>query len=153
MNLNQTQARYAGVALIVLGVVAIFNLWWLIPSALLAGGGLAVYRRQKALGRDGEAVQAALWGLGLALLLLVDFLLPGVLLLGGASLLMRGREAQVEARALALVGRFGRRRAPAAPMTPAMQAPQAPAAAPQPRVSIVDASERQPTSTETVRLS
>lgn len=152
MNLNQTQARYAGIALIGLGVVAIFNLWWLIPSALLAVGGAVIYRRQKALGRTGEAVQAALWGLGLALLMLVDFLLPGVLLLGGASLLMRGREAQVEARALQIVGRFGRRRTPAVTATPAMAAPQAPAAAPQPRVSVVEAREPQPTSTETIRL-
>ena len=118
MNINQTQARYAGIALIAIGVVAIFNLWWLIPSALLATGGMVIYRRQKALGRNGEAVQAALWGLGLALLMLVDFLVPGVLLLGGASLLMRGREAEVEARALGVVGRFSRRRTPAITATP-----------------------------------
>lgn len=151
MNLNQSQARNAGVALIALGVIAVFNLWWLIPSALLAAGGVAIYRRQKALGRTGEAVQAATWGLGLALLLLVDFLLPGVLLLGGASLLMRGREAQVEERALRVIGRFGRRRAPA-PSAPTFAAPQAPAAAPQQRVTIVEQRE-QPTGNETVRLS
>lgn len=152
MNLNQTQARYAGIALIGLGIVAIFDLWWVLPAALLAAGGIAIYRRQKALGRNGEAVQAALWGLGLALLMLVDFLLPGVLLLGGASLLMRGREAQVEARALAVVGRFGRRRAPAVTATPTMTAPQAPVAAPPQRVTIVDPRE-QVTGNETVRLS
>ncbi|HMQ30180.1 MAG TPA: hypothetical protein PKD53_05600 [Chloroflexaceae bacterium] len=146
MNLNQTQARNAGIVLIAIGVVAIFNLWWLIPSALLAAGGVAIYRRQKALGRDGEAVQAALWGLGLALLMLVDFLIPGVLLLGGASLLMRGREAEVEQRALRVVGRIGRRRAPAA-----MPAPQAQPAAPQ-RVAVVEPRD-QATGSETVRLS
>jgi hypothetical protein len=126
MNVNQTQARYAGIVLITIGVVAIFNLWWLIPSALLAAGGVIIYRRQKALGRTGEAVQAALWGLGLALLMLVDFLIPGVLLLGGASLLMRGREAQVEARAMAFVGRFSRRRTPAITAAPAPKATEQP---------------------------
>ncbi len=145
MNLNQNQTRTAGIALIALGIVAIFNLWWLIPSALLAVGGLAIYRRQKALGRDGEAVQAALWGVGLALLMLADFLIPGVLLLGGVSLLMRGKEAEVEQRALRVAGRIGRRRAPAA-----MPAPQA--AAPQ-RASIVEPRDQAAAGTETVRLS
>ena len=145
MNLNQKQARNAGIVLIVLGLVAIFDLWWMIPAALLATGGVVIYRRQKALGRNGEAVQAALWGLGLAVLMLIDFIMPGVLLLGGASLLMRGREAEVEARALKVVGRIGRRR------TPAMPAPQAPAATPPQPITIVEARE-QPTGTETVRL-
>ncbi|NTU83379.1 MAG: hypothetical protein HGA45_29090 [Chloroflexales bacterium] len=147
MNLNKKQARYAGIALIAFGLVTIFHLWWAIPSALLAAGGVVIYQRQKAIGRTGEAVQAALWGLGLAVLMLVDFIFPGALLLGGASLLMRGREAEVEARAMALVGRFSRRRASAAPV---MSAPQAPAA-PQ-RVTIVETRETA-SGTETVRLS
>ncbi len=115
MNLNQKHARNTGIALIVIGLIAVFHLWWAVPTALLAAGGVAIYRRQKALGRTGEAVQSALWGLGLAALMLAHFLLPGVLLLGGTSLLMRGHEAEVEAHALALVGRFSRRRAPLAP--------------------------------------
>ncbi|GAB4433351.1 MAG: hypothetical protein OHK0015_21980 [Chloroflexi bacterium OHK40] len=143
MNLNQKQARYAGIGLIVLGVIAIFNLWWLIPAALLAGGGVAIYQRQRALGRRGEAVQALLWGIGLAVLLLLDFVFPGVLLLGGASLLLRGREGQADDRVQAAVARFGRRR------TPAMPASQAPVAQPQPPATVVSTD---PGASETVRL-
>ncbi len=147
MNLNQSQARMAGMILLALGVAAIFNLWWTIPAVLLAIGGVVIYRRQKSIGRTNEAVQGALWGLGLALLLLVDFIFPGVLLLGGASLLLRGHEAEAEARVLALVGRFSRRRAPVA-----MPVPQATVSVPQPRVTIVEQRE-QPANPETVRLS
>lgn len=153
MNLNQQQTRYAGIALIVFGIVAVFNLWWLIPSALLAGGGAAIYQRQRASGRTGDAVQALLWGVGLAVLMLADFVFPGVLLLGGASLLLRGRELQADARVQATVARFARRRAPAVTATPAptMSAPQAPVAQPQQRVTIVNSTE-QPSTSETVRL-
>jgi hypothetical protein len=153
VNINQSQARYAGIALIVLGVVAVFNLWWIIPPALLAGGGVAIYLRQRAIGRRGEAVQALLWGVGLAALLAVDFIFPGVLLLGGASLLLRGREAQADDRVQATVARFARRRAPAvtAPSVPAMAAPQAPVAPPVQRVTVVDTTE-QGANGETIRL-
>jgi hypothetical protein len=149
VNLTQQQARYAGFALIALGAVAVFDLWWAIPIALLAGGGVAIYQRQRAIGRTGEAVQALLWGVGLAVLLLVGFIFPGVLLLGGASLLLRGREAQADARVQAVAARFARRRAPA--VTAAPSAPQAPAARPAQPVTIVDTTE-QPATSETVRL-
>lgn len=146
MNLTQQQARYAGIALIALGVVAIFNLWWAIPLALLAGGGIAIYQRQRALGRTGEAVQALLWGVGLAVLLLFSSIFPGVLLLGGASLLLRGREAQADAYVQGVIARFARRRTPATP-----SATQAPVARPAQPVTIVDTTE-QPATNETVRL-
>jgi hypothetical protein len=150
LNLNQQQARVAGIALIALGVVAIFNLWWAIPSALLAFGGVTIYRRQRALGRTGEAVQAALWGVGLAVLLLLDFVFPGVLLLGGASLLLRGRELEADQRAHRLLSSVAsRRQAAVAPQAPAASA--VPAAPPQqPRVTVV--SSEQPTTGETMRL-
>jgi len=153
VNLNQQQTRYAGIALIVFGIVAVFNLWWLIPSALLVGGGATIYQRQRASGRTGDAVQALLWGVGLAVLMLADFVFPGVLLLGGVSLLLRGREPQADARVQATVARFARRRAPAvtATPTPAMSAPQTPVAQPQQRVTIVNSTE-QPSTSETVRL-
>lgn len=141
MNLNQQQARYAGIALIALGVVAVFDLWGLIPVALLAGGGYAIYRRQRAFGRTGEAVQALLWGVGLAVLMVLGAIWPGVLLLGGASLLLHGREAQAEQRVAGMLGKFGQR-------TPA--APAAPAAATPSKVTIV--SDEQPSTSETVRL-
>lgn len=139
---NTPQARIVGIVLIVLGVVAILDLWWLVPAALLAGGGIAIYRRQRVLGRTGEAVQAALWGLGLAFLFLIDAIIPGVLLLGGASLLLRGREQAVEQRAQLLITQVASRRRAAAPAQPvAVSAPQ---------VTIVSA--EQPNTSDTVRL-
>jgi hypothetical protein len=143
LNLNQKQTRIAGIALIALGVVAIFNLWWAIPSVLLAAGGVAIYRRQRSLGRTGEAVQGALWGVGLALLLLINFVFPGVLLLGGASLLLRGRELEADQRVQHMLTNITSRRSVAQP-----QAPAQPVA--QPRVTIVNG--EQPTTGETVRL-
>lgn len=142
MNLNQQRARYAGIALVILGVVAVFNLWWLVPAALLATGGVVIYRRQRAIGRRGEAVQALLWGMGLAVLLLADFIFPGVLILGGASLLLRGREAAADDRLQAIVARFRRQR------TPAVSAQ--PVASPT-RLPVEDTAER-PATNETIRL-
>ncbi|MBP1468508.1 hypothetical protein EYB53_022540 [Candidatus Chloroploca sp. M-50] len=148
MNINQNQARNAGLILIVLGVVAIFNLWALIPPALLAVGGVAIYRRQKALGRTGEAVQGMLWGVGLAALLGFNvFTLPGVLLLAGASLLLRGREAQAEARLFATVGRLSRRRTPVTPTAQPMNVQPA-----QPMLP-AEQLEQSTRTNETVRLS
>ncbi|GIV92494.1 MAG: hypothetical protein KatS3mg056_1203 [Chloroflexus sp.] len=106
MSLQNDQTRLIGILLIALGVVTIFKLWWLVPIALLAGGGIAIYRRQRNLGRTDEAVQALLWGVGLALLSLFKLLWPGILLLGGVSLLLRGREAEVEQRMWALLGQI-----------------------------------------------
>ncbi|NNJ12245.1 hypothetical protein EKD04_018100 [Chloroflexales bacterium ZM16-3] len=142
LNLNQKQTRVAGIALITIGVVAIFHLWWAIPSVLLAAGGVTIYRRQRAIGRTGEAVQGALWGVGLALLLLIDFVVPGVLLLGGASLLLRGRELEADQRVQRMLSNVASRRraAPAQPAQPVAQ---------QPKVTIVN---EQPTTGETVRL-
>ncbi|NJM08620.1 hypothetical protein HC891_24175, partial [Candidatus Gracilibacteria bacterium] len=66
MNFNAQQTRYAGIALVVLGAVAILNLWWLLPVVALSGVGVYIYRRQRAIGRINEAVQALLWGVALA---------------------------------------------------------------------------------------
>lgn len=70
--MHTRQARISGIVLIILGIVALFNLWWLVPAALLALGGVVIYQRQRAIGRVGEAVQALLWGAGLGALLLAD---------------------------------------------------------------------------------
>lgn len=129
--MNQQQTRYAGIALITLAVVIIFNLWGLIPVALLAGGGAMIYQRERSMGRTNSAVQAGLWGLGLALLYMLDFVLPGVLLLAGASLLLRGKEDQADARVQRVLSRMPHRRI--APVAPA--ASTAPA---QPKVTIVN---------------
>jgi len=134
------QTRITGIILIVLGIVAIFKLWWLLPAALLALGGAVIYRRQRAIGRVAEAVQALLWGVGLAALLLADFIFPGVLILGGASLLLRGREGDIDARLRTMVARL--RRAPAT---------SAPQSAPPPPVTVIAENERAATN-ETIRL-
>ncbi|MFN3374260.1 MAG: hypothetical protein ACK44M_11920, partial [Chloroflexus sp.] len=104
MSFQNDQTRLIGLLLVVMGIVAIFKLWWLVPIALLAGGGIAIYRRQRSLGRTNEAVQALLWGVGLALLSLINLVWPGILVLGGVSLLLIGREAAVEQRMWALLG-------------------------------------------------
>ncbi|MGC8799642.1 MAG: hypothetical protein C0184_06595 [Chloroflexus aggregans] len=104
MSFQNEQTRWIGLILITLGIVTIFKLWWLVPAALLAGGGIVIYRRQRSLGRTDEALQALLWGIGLALLSLFHLVWPGILILGGASLLLRGREAQVEQRMWTLIG-------------------------------------------------
>ncbi|NTV63572.1 MAG: hypothetical protein HGA65_08560, partial [Oscillochloris sp.] len=122
--------------LIVVGVVAILNVWWAIPPVLLAGGGVAIYQRQRSMGRTSEAVQAGLWGVGLAVLLLLHFLIPGVLLLAGASLLLRGRELEADQRVRQLLASALSRRSLGRAAQPT-------------KVTIVD--EHQP-SGETVRL-
>jgi hypothetical protein len=134
------QTRITGIILIVLGIVAVFKLWWLLPAALLALGGAVIYRRQRAIGRVAEAVQALLWGVGLAALLLADFIFPGVLILGGVSLLLRGREGDMDARLRTMVARL--RRAPAT---------SAPQSAPPPPVTVIAENER-PATNETIRL-
>jgi len=63
----------------------------------LIAGGVAAYIQRRAL-RTSEAVQVGLWGVGLGLLLLVDFLFPGILFLAGVSLLIRGREVGIDAQ-------------------------------------------------------
>ena len=55
MSFQHDQARLIGFLLIALGIVALFKLWWLVPIALLVGGGIAIYRRQRDL--DGPAIQ------------------------------------------------------------------------------------------------
>ncbi|MGQ9928356.1 MAG: hypothetical protein ACUVS4_15995 [Chloroflexaceae bacterium] len=134
------QARITGIILIVLGIVAVFKLWWLVPAALLALGGAVIYRRQRANGRVGEAVQALLWGVGLAALLLADLIFPGVLILGGVSLLLRGREADIDARLQSLIAHLRH-----APLT------SAPQSAPAPPVTVIAENER-PATNETIRL-
>ncbi|WP_298404172.1 hypothetical protein [uncultured Chloroflexus sp.] len=104
MSFQRDQMRLIGLLLVTMGIVAIFKLWWLVPIALLAGGGIVIYRRQRSLGRTNEAVQALLWGVGLALLSLINLVWPGILVLGGVSLLLIGREDAVEQRMWALLG-------------------------------------------------
>lgn len=137
VNLNQNQTRNAGIVLLVLGIVFLFNLWWFVPAALLAGGGAFAYSRSRALGRRGEAVQGALWGFGLALLYLIGAIFPGILLLAGASLLLRGKEDAADARIQTALAQITRRRR----ATPSNQIS-----------NITVVSDEQPRTNETVRL-
>ena len=107
MNTNQKQTLYGGIVLVVFGIMALFGIWWLLPTLLLAGGGAAIYITQRQIGRVGEAVQGGLWGLGLALMLLTGFSwLPFLLLLGGLSLILRGREPLADAAVQRLLARL-----------------------------------------------
>ncbi len=106
MKLHDRRTRYLGIALIVLGLFAVFRLWWLLPTMLLATAGGYIYLQRRRMGRIPEAVQSGLWLIGLAVLFLVDFLFPGILILAGASLLVRGHEAELDQRVQYLGQRF-----------------------------------------------
>ena len=123
MNFTKQSPVSAGVILIGLGIVVLFNLWSLIfPVALLAGG-VAAYQQRRQIGRTSEGVQIGMWGAGLALLFLLHFFWPGVLFLAGASVLARGREAQIDAYVQRMAAQFGRRSQPAARPAPAQHVP------------------------------
>jgi hypothetical protein len=112
MNANKRQSAVMGIFLIAVGLVWWLNLWWLLlPGALVIAGAMG-YLQRRAAGRMAEGMQAALWGVGLGLLFLIGFVWPGILFLAGASVLLNGREAQVESyaqSALSRVRRQGRR--------------------------------------------
>ena len=109
MNLNKQSTVAAGVILIGLGVVVLFNLWSLIFPAALLVGGVVAYQQRRSMGHLNEAVQVGMWGVGLALLFLIHFFWPGVLFLAGASVLARGREGQIDAYAQRLITQFSPR--------------------------------------------
>ncbi len=154
MNLNKQSTVAAGVILMSLGVVALFNLWSLIFPAALLVGGVVAYQQRRRMGRMNEAVQVGMWGVGLALLFLLHFFWPGVLFLAGASVLARGREDRIDAYAQRLITQFSQRSRPAARPTPTQHVPitssypQPLAPAPQQRTE----AENSPTTGETTRL-
>jgi hypothetical protein len=94
MNNNKRQTAIAGIFLIGLGLVWWLDLWFLLLPGALAAAGVVGYLQRRAAGRQDEALHIALWGLGLAVLFLTNFLFPGILFLAGASVLLRGREQQ-----------------------------------------------------------
>jgi len=146
MNRNNRQTAAIGVFLIVLGLLWWLNLWWLVvPGALVAAGVLA-YRQRRALGRPVEAVQAALWCVGLALVFMTGFWL-GVVFLAGLSLILRGRELQVDAAVQQAISQARTRRAPPRTIT-SQQVP----ISTQPPVTPPATSYEAPTTGETTRL-
>jgi hypothetical protein len=103
---DQKKLTIAGIGLIVLGVITILGLWWAVPVLLLGSVGGYVYVERRKEGRIVAAVQSGLWLVGLALLLLFDIMFPGILLLAGASLLLRGREPQADQQVVRLLARM-----------------------------------------------
>jgi hypothetical protein len=146
MNLDKRQSVIAGVFLITLGLVWWLNLWWLIWPGALAAAGVAAYVQRRASGRLVEAVQGGLWGVGLALLFLLNFVWPGLLFLAGGSILLRGREHLADDRLQRLLGRV--RRQPGA-MQP-VRSQQVPVTSYAPPAETVETS--QPAVGETTRL-
>lgn len=106
MRIDYRQSRYLGIALIAIGVFAVLRLWWILPTAILTAAGMYLYMQRRQVGRTNEAVQGGLWLVGLGVLFLINFLFPGVLLLAGASLLLRGREHEVDMRVQHVLARF-----------------------------------------------
>lgn len=104
MHIDYKQARYLGIGLIILGVFAALKLWGLLLPIILGTAGGYMYMQRRQMGRIGEAVQGGLWLFGLALAFLIHFVFPGVLLLAGASLLIRGREPEVDQRVQSFLG-------------------------------------------------
>ena len=108
--MQNTRTVTLGAILIVFGLFWWLNLWWLtLPLALLAGG-VAAYVQRRAMGRTAEAVQMLVWGAGLSGLLLLHFVWPGIVLLAGASLLLRGREHRADETIQTLARRARRAR-------------------------------------------
>jgi hypothetical protein len=117
MNLNKQQSAATGMFLIGLGLVWWLNLWWMLLPGTLAIGGAMAYQQRRRMGRTVEAVQVGLWGVGLALLFLLGFVWPGVLFLAGASVLLRGREDQLDATVQRVITQLGQRRQTARSVT------------------------------------
>src|ERR1700712_4128083 len=118
MNFNKQPSVAVGAFLIALGVVWWLHLWaLLLPGALLVGGVMA-YQQRRRMGRTVEAVQVGLWGVGLALLFMLHFIWPGVLFLAGASVLLRGRETNIDAYVQNVITQTRQRRSPATRTTP-----------------------------------
>ena len=153
MNFNKQPSVALGAFLIGLGVVWWLNLWSLLLPAALLIGGVAAYQQRRRLGRTVEGVQVGLWGVGLALLFMLHFIWPGVLFLAGASVLMRGRETNVDAYVQNALSQ-ARRRPTAGRPTPTQHVPittsqPAPLSPAQPQPA---ASERKSNTGETTRL-
>ena len=122
MNFNKQPSVALGAFLIGLGVVWWLHLWsLLLPAALLVGGVMA-YQQRRRMGRTVEGIQVGLWGVGLALLFMLHFIWPGVLFLAGASVLVRGRENNVDTYVQNAIAQARRRPAAARP-TPTQHVP------------------------------
>lgn len=157
-KLGPTKARYIGIGLIILGVFAALQLWWLLPPLILAGVGAYLYTERRREGRIVAAVQSGLWLFGMAVLFLFHFIIPGILVLAGASLLIRGREQETDRKISNWLDSVGIHLDPSysvpvtyntnVPITPVTQPPTV-TPGQQPNVSV---QEHKPNTGETTRL-
>ncbi len=151
-KLTQQQMRYLGIALIALGIFAALRLWWALPVLILGGVGSYLFMERRKEGRIAAAVQSGLWLLGMAVLFLFGFInIPAILLLAGASLLIRGREHEVEQRVTSILARFGVHLPPVAHMPQAAITPVHPVAPAAPEAPEAPA-QTTPSTGETTRL-
>jgi hypothetical protein len=136
MNADKQQ-KLLGISLIALALVIWLDLWWmLVPGALIAAG-IYTYRQRRQNHAISEAVQTLMWCTGIAVIYMSGFWL-GVLVLAGISLLIRGREQDIDT---AIQQALNMRKAQ--PQTPANTAHQVP---------ITDYSNERPSTGDTTRL-
>ncbi|MEM8529799.1 MAG: hypothetical protein AAGF95_03095 [Chloroflexota bacterium] len=123
MNLSRQQTAAVGIGLITFGVIVWLNLWWLVVPGLLISGGAMAYAQRRSMNRIAEAVQLGLWGVGLGLFA-IPFMpfIAGFFLIGGTSLLIRGREDKADTFVQRLIGRV-RRRSSSTPTVSVQQVP------------------------------
>ncbi len=107
MQTNRKTTVIIGMSLIVLGIVMAFGLWGLLPVLVLSVAGVYLYTERRRVGRIGAAVQSGLWLIGLAVLFLIEFVMPGIIILAGLSLLARGRETELDAQLVRLLAKLG----------------------------------------------
>jgi hypothetical protein len=153
-KMNPQQQRHLGIALLVVGILIALRLWWMLPAAILGGIGAYLYIERRKQGRVAAAVQSGLWLVGLSLLLVLDLVFPGIFLLAGGSLLLRGREHEADRRVSGWLSRVGIHVGAVGAGDPHAQAPLAPAAQ-TPQAQQPDAQAEQvnvPNTGETTRL-
>lgn len=107
MQMDRKTTVIIGTSLIVLGIVMAFGLWGLLPVFGLSAAGAYLYTERRRVGRIEAAVQSGLWLIGLAVLFLIEFVMPGIIILAGISLLARGREAELDAQLVRLLAKLG----------------------------------------------
>ena len=151
MNTSQ-RTLYGGIALVVLGALFLTGTGWILPVLVLGGGGAYLYRTQRRAGNLEKALIGGLWGVGLAITWLTGQWIAGLLLLGGLTLLMRGRESRVDTAVQRYLGQaqalVQSRRASHTAM-PAVQNPPVSSRQPSPVTIIHDEA---PTTGDTTRL-
>jgi hypothetical protein len=149
---NSQRNLYAGIALVVLGALFLTGTGWLLPVLVFAGGGAYLYQTQRRAGNLEKALIGGLWGVGLALTWLTGAWIAGLMLLGGLTLLLRGREQRVDTAVQRYLGQaqsiVQSRRAP----RPAATSVQNPPVSTRPSSPVTIIHDEAPTTGDTTRL-